>query len=99
MGLYDGTSDLIRKDTRIPSVMQWVKDLVLSLRPARVQPLPEVQWVLRIQHCCIGHSYGSDWIPGWGTSVHTSCSQKQKRKRIRDKTKEILSQKVKKAKR
>ena len=49
-------------------------------------PVPSLaQWGgLRIQHCCscgIGHSSGSDSIPGPGISICHSCGRKRRRRR------------------
>ena len=63
----------------VPTVAQWVKNLiavagvaaeVLVWSPARHSGLKEPAWLQRYD---IGHSCGSDSIPGPGTSIGLRC--------------------------
>ena len=76
--------DFIKSGTQgVSTVAQQVKNPALSLQWCRFDPQPQCSG-LRIWHChsCgIGHSCGSDWIPGPGTSIRHECSQKKKKKK------------------
>ena len=69
------------KSCGIYAMDQWVKDLALSLQWQRV-PFPARYSGLRIWLCCscgMGCSWGSNWIPGLGTSVyHWALPKKEK---------------------
>ena len=61
------------REKTVFAVVKWVKNLT-----AMAQATVEVQWAKGIRHChsCgVGHSCGSDSIPGPGTWIHCSCSR------------------------
>jgi len=76
----------------VPTVVQWVKILVLSLQWLRSllrHDLTPGQYNgLRIQCCC---SCGLDLISGLGTSICYGCSQKRKKERRKEKEKKLSS--------
>ena len=79
----------------VPTVVQWVKILVLSLQWLRSllrHDLTPGQYNgLRIQCCCscgVDCSCGLDLISGLGTSICYGCSQKKKKKKKKERKKE-----------
>ena len=60
--------------TRVSAMAQWVKDLACLY--GGVHSIPGL--------VCLGHSSGSDSVPGLGTSICCGCSPKKKKRRERE---------------
>ena len=69
----------------VPTVIQWVQILTAAAHitvEAQVRPPAQCFELkdLALSSCCIGRSYGSDSVPGPGTSIHSGCSNLKKEK-------------------